>query len=72
MKLSIQYLNDSKGKVKAVQLPLSDWKKVMQLFKKYQEELQIKGDLTKAFEEVKRIQKGELKSRSFTDFLKEL
>ena len=72
MKLAIQYLNNSKGKVQAVQLPLSEWNKILNMLKKYQQELKVKSDLTEAFAEVGKMRKGEIKKQTLSDFLDEL
>ena len=72
MKLAIQYLNNSKGKVQAVQLPLSDWNKLLNTLKKYQQELKVKSDLTEAFSEVEKMRKGIIKEQTLSEFLDEL
>jgi len=72
MKLAIQYLNDSKGNINAVQLPLSEWEKVMQKIKKYEQVLKVKSDLTEAFAEVEKMKKGEIKKQTLSEFLNEL
>ena len=72
MKIDVHYLNDSKGKVQAVQLPLMEWEKVLFKLRKYEQTLKIKSDLSEAFLEVEKIRKGEIKKQTLSDFLDEL
>jgi predicted transglutaminase-like protease len=72
MKLALQYLSDSDGEPRAVQLPIADWKKVLEKLKKYEQTLKIKSDLTEAFEEVAFLRKSKEKKQTLTDFLDEL
>jgi hypothetical protein len=72
MKLAIQYLNDNTGKIKAVQLPFPEWKKVMSKLHKYEQMLKMKSDLNEAFEEVNTLRKSKTKKQTLTDFLNEL
>ena len=69
MKLAIQYLNDSHGTIQAVQLPLSDWEKVLGKIKKYEQTLKIKSDLKEAFDEVSMMKKSNGKKQSLNEFL---
>ena len=70
MKLDIQYVSDSDGKTQSVQLPLTDWKKVLAKLKHYKNTLKIKSDLQEAFAEVKTLRKSKSKKQSLNDFLK--
>jgi hypothetical protein len=72
MRLTVQYLNDPSGQLKAIQLPIADWDKLMNKLSKYEQILKIKSDLTEAFAEVKKIRNGKLKKQTLSDFLKEL
>lgn len=45
MKIALQYVNDINGKTQAVQLPLSEWEKVLNKLKKYEQALKLKSDL---------------------------
>lgn len=72
MKLSVQFVSDSKGNTKAVQLPLTDWNKLVDKLKKYEEVLKIKSDLTAAFNEVELMRKGKIKKQTLAGFLDEL
>ena len=72
MKIAIQYVNDSSGKTQSVQIPLTDWEKLMSKLKKYEQTLKIKTDLKDAFEEVAQVRKSKEKKQSLNDFLNEL
>jgi hypothetical protein len=70
--VSIQYVQDANGTIQAVQMPLNDWKKVVNAIRKYEQTLQLKSDITKALSEVQRMRSGKLKKTSMPDFLNEL
>ena len=72
MKIALQYVSDENGKTQSVQLPITDWEKVFAKFKKYEQTLKIKTDLTKAFEQVAQLRKSKVKKQSLKDFLDKL
>ena len=72
MKIAIQYLNDSNGKTQAVQLPLSDWEKVLDRMKMYEQSLKIKSDLKEALAQVTKMKKSKNKKQTLNEFLDEL
>jgi hypothetical protein len=72
MKIALQYVSDSTGKTKSVQIPLTDWEKLMTRLKKYEQTLKIKTDLKEAFEEVAQLRKSKAKKQSLNDFLNKL
>ena len=72
MKIALQYVSDSDGKNQSVQLPLTDWEKVLAKLKKYEQTLKIKTDLQEAFEQVAQLRKSKTKKQSLNDFLNEL
>ena len=72
MRITIQYVSDSKGKTQSVQVPLTDWEKLMTRLKKYEQTLKIKTDLKEAFEEVAQLRKSKQKKQTLNDFLNEL
>ena len=65
MKLAVQYVNDSTGKTKSVQLPLSEWKKLMNRLQKYEQSLKLKSDLIEAFKEVEALKKSKAEKKNF-------
>jgi hypothetical protein len=72
MKLELQYLNDIDGNIQAVQLPLTDWQKVLNKLKKYEQALKLKSDLSEAFAEVAKLKKSKRQKQTLNDFLNEL
>ncbi|MGF2413280.1 hypothetical protein [Ferruginibacter sp.] len=72
MKTAVQYLNDQKGNTQAVQLPISQWTRLMNKLTKYEQMLKVKSDLTQSFEEVKKMRQGKIKKQSLQNFLNEL
>lgn len=72
MKLAVQYVNDSNGKLQAVQIPLSEWEKLITRLKKYEQSLKLKSDLEEAFSEVAEMKKSKGKKQNLKDFLNEL
>lgn len=72
MKIALQYVNDSSGKTQSVQLPLTDWEKILAKLNKYEQILKIKTDLSEAFEEVAKLRKSKSKKETLNDFLNDL
>jgi hypothetical protein len=72
MKIGLQYVNDVNGITQSVQLPISDWEKLMARLNKYEQTLKIKSDLKEAFNQVAEMRKSTLKKESLNDFLNEL
>ncbi len=72
MKFELKYVNDSNGTTQAVQLPITEWEKVLTKLKKYEHTLKIKSDLQEAFEQVDVLRKSKNKKQTLTDFLNEL
>lgn len=72
MKTTVQFINDTKGRAKAVQMPVSQWTRLMKKLTKYEQMLKIKSDLDIAFAEVKKMQQGKIRKQSLQDFLNEL
>jgi hypothetical protein len=72
MKTTVQYLNDHKGNTRAVQLPITQWTRLVNRLHKYEQMLTIKSDLTRAIDEVKKMRQGKIKKQSLQDFLNEL
>jgi asparagine synthetase A len=72
MKIALQYVSDSTGKTKSVQVPLTDWEKLMNRLKKYEQTLKIKTELQDAFEEVAQLRKTKAKKQQLKEFLNAL
>jgi NADH dehydrogenase FAD-containing subunit len=72
MKIALQYVSDSDGKTQSVQLPLTEWEKILTKLKKYEQALKIKSDLEEAFEQVAQLRKSNAKKQTLNEFLNEL
>lgn len=60
------------GKTNAVQLPLTEWEKVLTKLKKYEQALKLKSDLKDAFEQVAILKKAKGHKQTLNEFLNEL
>ncbi len=72
MKIAVQYLSDSNGNKQAVQLPLTDWEKVLGKLKKYEQALKLKSDLKEAYAEVAILKQTKTHKQTLNEFLNEL
>ena len=72
MKIALQYVNDMNGETQAVQLPLTDWEKVLNKLRKYEQALKLRSDLKEAFEEVASLKKQKGHKQTLSEFLNEL
>ena len=72
MKIALQYVSDKNGKTQAVQLPLSDWEKLLSKLRKYEQAMKIRSDLKEAFEEVAVLKKQKGAKQTLNEFLNEL
>lgn len=72
MKLDLQYLSDVNGKTNAVQMSLSDWEKLLNKLKKYEQTLKIKSDLKGAYEQVIFLKESKKHKQTLSEFLNEL
>ncbi|MBY0477271.1 MAG: hypothetical protein K2Q24_06470 [Chitinophagaceae bacterium] len=69
---AIQYISDQEGNTQAVQLPITQWTRIINRLNKYEQMLKLKSDLVQSFDEVKKMRKGKIKKQSLQDFLNEL
>ncbi len=72
MKIDIQYINDSRGNIQSVQLPFTEWEKIVLKLHKYEQQLKMTSNLTEAFEQVELLKKSKMKRQTLTDFLNEI
>jgi len=72
MKIALQYVNDAQGNTQSVQLPITEWNRILHKLKKYEQALQLKSDLIEAFAEVKALKSSKEKKQTLKDFLNEL
>ena len=72
MKIELQYVSDVNGKPQAVQLPVSEWEKVLSRLRKSEQVLQLKSDLKVALKQVEKVRRSKGKKQTLTEFLNEL
>ena len=72
MKIPLQYISDSKGRTKAVQVNIDDWEKLLLKLKKYEQTLKVKSDLKSAFEEIATVRKSGKRLKTLSEFMNEL
>ena len=72
MKIELQYVNDKNGKIQAIQLPLSEWEKILNKLRKYEQALKLRSDLNEAFDQVVVLKKQKGQKQTLKDFLNEL
>ena len=66
--MDIQFVSDKKGKLKAVQVSLKEWREIEKKLEVYD----LAESITTGYKEMERIENGELKAKSFEDFVNEL
>lgn len=66
--MDVQFVSDNKGKIKAVQVGLKDWKTLT----KKVEAFDVANSIRQGLKEVELIQSGHLKAQTLEDFLNEL
>jgi aminoglycoside phosphotransferase (APT) family kinase protein len=72
MKIKMENIWDQKGNLKAVQIPIEEWKKLEKAISTYEQASQVKEDLLAAYEEVREMNKGMIKKQTLSEFLYEL
>lgn len=72
MKIALQYVNDINGNTQAVQLPLTEWEKVLSKLKKFEQAFKLKSDLKEAFEQVAIFKQTKGHKQTLNEFLNEL
>ncbi len=72
MKIALQYVNDINGNTQAVQLPLTEWEKVLNKLRKYEQALKLRSDLKDAFEQVAILKQSKEPKQTLNEFLNEL
>jgi len=67
MDINVNYVTDSRGRRRSVQLSLADWKKVQREL----ERARMKEDLRQAFAEIREIEVGRQPSVTLQEFLQQ-
>jgi hypothetical protein len=68
----LQYVTDSSGAERAVQIPISSWKKHIEEFERMKKKLQFLNELKHSMKEVRLMEKGKLPKQTLDSFLREL
>ena len=71
MKVPVNYVNDADGNVQAVQIPVEDWKELLEKVRHYEQLLKLRSTLSSALSQVARMRTGKLKKRTLKDVLRE-
>ena len=66
--MDIQFVSDKKGRLKAVQLSLKEWRDIERKLEAYE----LAESIKVGYKEMERIESGELKTKSFEEFINEL
>ncbi|HWZ04829.1 MAG TPA: hypothetical protein VNX40_14530 [Mucilaginibacter sp.] len=66
--MNVQLVSNNKGKVTAVQIPVKEWKEVEKKLAAFN----IAESIKTGYNEMKRIENGELEAKSLDQFLNEL
>src|ERR1051326_9108422 len=72
MRLSVEYVNDAEGNVRAVQVPVAQWQQMLKTLRAAEQKERIRKDLAEALNEVELKRKQKQKSKAFDEFLREL
>jgi hypothetical protein len=72
MKIALQYLSDVNGNTQAVQLPLQEWKKILNKLNKYEQAFNLRSDLKEALDEVAVLKQTKEPKQTLNEFLNEL
>ncbi len=72
MKIALQYVSGTNGETHAVQLPLTEWEKVLNKLKKYEQALKLRSEIKEALEEVAFLKKQKRHKQTLNEFLNEL
>jgi hypothetical protein len=71
MKIALQYLSDTNGKTQAVQLPFTDWEKLLNRLNKYEQALKLKSDLKEAYKQATILKNSKGNKQTLKEFLNE-
>lgn len=69
MTYSLKYITDSKGRQRAVQMSVADWKKIEKKLKQAEFLLTLRKDVDEAVEETRLHSTGATKLRSLSSFI---
>jgi hypothetical protein len=73
--MNLQYITDTKGQKRAVQLPMKDWEQIqkdLDELERLRNKKLFMTELAEAVEEMKLIKEGKKQARNAEDFINEL
>ena len=71
MSKAIQYVTDAEGEQSAVIVPIKEWRKLQDKYRKLKNKLDVLQGLQEAVEEVNAIKRGEKQGQTLEDLLHE-
>ncbi len=71
MNIPVEYVSDVNGNARAVQISMSEWKKIIRTLRKYEQALKLKSDLRTALVDVSELTKSKQK-QTLGEFLNEI
>ena len=71
MNKAIQYVTNAKGEQNAVIVPLEEWRKLQDKYRKLKNKLDVLNGLQEAVEEVNAIKRGEKQGQTLEELLNE-
>lgn len=71
MNKTIQYVTDAAGEQSAVIVPIEEWRKLQDKYRKLKNKLDILKGLQKSIEEVNAIKRGEKRGQTLEELLDE-
>lgn len=71
MSKAIQYVTDAEGEKNAVIVPIGEWRKLQDKYRRLKNKLDVLNGLQEAVEEVNAIKRGEKQGQTLKDLLDE-
>lgn len=71
VKLTPQYIVDKNGHETAAVIPIDQWRRLQRKLERQQWFDKLKADIKEGLEEVRAVQEGQVKARTFDDLLNE-
>ncbi len=72
MEIALQYVSDMEGNPQAVLLQFTEWEKILNKLRKYEQAFKLRSDLKDAYEQVAALKHTKKKKQTLNEFLNEL
>ena len=69
MTYSVKYIKDSKGRERAVQVSMRDWRKIEKKIQEAEFLTRVRKDIDEGFEEIRQYQHGKKKLKTLEELL---